>query len=315
MEEYMRVVFMGTPDFSVPALEKIADKHEVVAVVTQQDRPKGRGHKMQFTPIKEKAVELNIPVYQPEKVKNPEFVQVLKELKPDVIVVIAFGQILSKEILDLPKYGCINVHASLLPEYRGAAPIQWAVIDGKKESGVTTMYMAEGLDTGDIIDKKIVELDKKETGGSLFDKLSAKGAALCVHTLAELEKGTITPQKQGESTTEYAKMLNKKSGEIDWTKTAVEIERLIRGLNPWPSAYTQWEGKTMKIWEAEVEDVVETIDTHEPGTITEVTKHGFKVQTGEGRLAIKSLQIPGKKRMEADAFLRGYHIETGEKLG
>ena len=161
----MRVVFMGTPDFSVPALEKIADKHEVVAVVTQQDRPKGRGHKMQFTPVKEKAVELNIPVYQPEKVKNPEFVQVLKELKPDVIVVIAFGQILSKEILDLPKYGCINVHASLLPEYRGAAPIQWAVIDGKEESGVTTMYMAEGLDTGDIIDKKIVKLDKKETGG------------------------------------------------------------------------------------------------------------------------------------------------------
>ncbi len=185
----------------------------------------------------------------------------------------------------------------------------------KKVSGVTTMQMDEGLDTGDMLEKVEITLDKKETGGSLFDKLSAKGATLCVHTLAELEKGTITPQKQGESTTEYAKMLNKKSGEIDWTKTAVEIERLIRGLNPWPSAYTQWEGKTMKIWEAEVEDVVETIDTHEPGTITEVTKHGFKVQTGEGRLAIKSLQIPGKKRMEADAFLRGYHIETGEKLG
>ena len=205
-------------------------------------------------------------------------------------------------------YGCINVHASLLPKYRGAAPIQWAVINGEKVSGVTTMQMDEGLDTGDMLEKVEITLDKKETGGSLFNKLSAKGAALCVHTLAELEKGTITPQKQGESTTEYAKMLNKKSGEIDWTKTAVEIERLIRGLNPWPSAYTQWEGKTMKIWEAEVEDVVETIDTHEPGTITEVTKHGFKVQTGKGRLAIKSLQIPGKKRMEADAFLRGYHI-------
>ena len=177
------------------------------------------------------------------------------------------------------------------------------------------MQMDEGLDTGDMLEKVEVTLDEKETGGSLFDKLSAKGAALCVHTLAELEKGTITPQKQGESTTEYAKMLNKKSGEIDWTKTAVEIERLIRGLNPWPSAYTQWEGKTMKIWEAEVEDVVETADTHEPGTITEVTKHGFKVQTGKGRLAIKSLQIPGKKRMEADAFLRGYHIEEGTKLG
>ena len=166
-----------------------------------------------------------------------------------------------------------------------------------------------------MLEKVEITLDKNETGGSLFDKLSAKGAALCVHTLAELEKGTITPQKQGESTTEYAKMLNKKSGEINWTKSATEIERLIRGLNPWPSAYTQWQGKPMKIWEAEVEDIVETADSHEPGTITEVTKHGFKVQTGKGRLAIKSLQIPGKKRMEADAFLRGYHIEEGEKLG
>ena len=243
------------------------------------------------------------------------YLEELKKYQADVCVVVAFGQILPKEILEMTPYGCINVHASLLPKYRGAAPIQWAVINGEKVSGVTTMQMDEGLDTGDMLEKVEITLDKKETGGSLFDKLSAKGAALCVHTLAELEKGTITPQKQGESTTEYAKMLNKKSGEIDWTKTAVEIERLIRGLNPWPSAYTQWEGKTMKIWEAEVEDVVETIDTHEPGTITEVTKHGFKVQTGEGRLAIKSLQIPGKKRMEADAFLRGYHIEEGEKLG
>ena len=167
-----------------------------------------------------------------------------------------------------------------------------------------------------MMQKKVeITLKKKKTVENLFYNLSAKGAALCVHTLAELKKETITPQRQGESTTECEKMLNKKSGEIDWTKTAVEIERLIRGLNPWPSAYTQWEGKTMKIWEAEVEDVVETADTHEPGTVTEVTKHGFKVQTGEGRLAIKSLQIPGKKRMEADAFLRGYHIETGEKLG
>ena len=167
----MRVVFMGTPDFSVPALEKIAERHEVTGVVTQQDRPKGRGHKMQFTPVKEKAIELDIPVFQPEKVKNPEFVDILREMNPDVIVVIAFGQILSKEILDLPKHGCINVHASLLPKYRGAAPIQWAVIDGEENSGVTTMYMAEGLDTGDMIDKKIIKLDEKETGGSLFDKL------------------------------------------------------------------------------------------------------------------------------------------------
>lgn len=270
---------------------------------------------MQFTPVKECALAHNIPVYQPKKIREPECIEELKKYQADVCVVVAFGQILPKEILEMTPYGCINVHASLLPKYRGAAPIQWAVINGEKVSGVTTMQMDEGLDTGDMLEKVEITLDKKETGGSLFDKLSAKGAALCVHTLAELEEGTITPQKQGESTTEYAKMLNKKSGEIDWTKTAVEIERLIRGLNPWPSAYTQWEGKTMKIWEAEVEDVVETIDTHESGTITEVTKHGFKVQTGKGRLAIKSLQIPGKKRMEADAFLRGYHIETGTKLG
>ena len=270
---------------------------------------------MQFTPVKECALAHDIPVYQPKKIREPECIEELKKYQADVCVVVAFGQILPKEILEMTPYGCINVHASLLPKYRGAAPIQWAVINGEKVSGVTTMQMDEGLDTGDMLEKVEVVLDEKETGGSLFDKLSAEGAALCVHTLAELEKGTITPEEQGESITEYAKMLNKKSGEIDWTKTAVEIERLIRGLNPWPSAYTQWEGKTMKIWEAEVEDVVETADTHEPGTITEVTKHGFKVQTGKGRLAIKSLQIPGKKRMEADAFLRGYHIEEGTKLG
>ena len=275
----MKIIFMGTPDFSVGTLEALVEAgHEVVLAVTQPDKPKGRGKEMQFTPVKECALAHNIPVYQPKKIREPECIEELKKYQADVCVVVAFGQILPKEILEMTPYGCINVHASLLPKYRGAAPIQWAVINGEKVSGVTTMQMDEGLDTGDMLEKVEITLDKKETGGSLFDKLSAKGAALCVHTLAELEKGTITPQKQGESTTEYAKMLNKKSG-------------------------------------AEVEDVVETADTHEPGTITEVTKHGFKVQTGEGRLAIKSLQIPGKKRMEADAFLRGYHIEEGEKLG
>ena len=313
----MRILFMGTPDFAAASLKAMTDAGlDVVGVVSQPDRPKGRGHKLVPTDVKAAALEAGIEnIYQPEKLRNGELQPVLDKLKPELIVVVAYGKILPDYIIDYPKYGCVNVHASLLPKYRGAGPIQWAIINGEKVTGVTTMKMDSGLDTGDMLEKVEITLDKKETGGSLFDKLSAKGATLCVHTLAELEKGTITPQKQGESTTEYAKMLNKKSGEIDWTKTAVEIERLIRGLNPWPSAYTQWEGKTMKIWEAEVEDVVETIDTHEPGTITEVTKHGFKVQTGEGRLAIKSLQIPGKKRMEADAFLRGYHIETGEKLG
>lgn len=306
----MRVVFMGTPDFSVPALEKIADKHEVVAVVTQQDRPKGRGHKMQFTPIKEKAVELNIPVYQPEKVKNPEFVQVLKELKPDVIVVIAFGQILSKEILDLPKYGCINVHASLLPEYRGAAPIQWAVIDGKKESGVTTMYMAEGLDTGDIIDKKIVELDKKETGGSLFDKLAITGGSLILETLEKLENNTAVTIPQDDDKPTYAGKITKELGHIDFTKSAEEIERLIRGLNPWPSAFTYLDEKVLKIWDADVidEEVVE-----EPGTIISTNKT-LKVATADGYLDIKELQLQGKKRMDVVSFLNGYKINS-TKLG
>ena len=312
----MRIVFMGTPDFSVPALKALVEAgHQVTAVVTQPDKPKGRGKDVQMTPVKIQALEYGIPVYQPVKVKTPEFVEVLKKEAPDAIVVIAFGQILSKEILDLPKYGCVNIHASLLPKYRGAAPIQWAVIDGEKETGVTTMMMDVGLDTGDILETKVIPLDPKETSGSLFEKLSKAGGPLILSTLEKLEKGTITRTPQGESGTSYAKMLTKTLGDINWTMSATAIERLIRGLNPWPSAYTQWEGKPMKIWEAEVEDVVETIDTHEPGTITEVTKHGFKVQTGEGRLAIKSLQIPGKKRMEADAFLRGYHIEEGEKLG
>ena len=305
----MKVVFMGTPDFSVPALEKIAQNHQVQAVVTQQDRPKGRGHKMQYTPVKEKALELNIPVFQPEKVKNPEFVDILKEMNPDVIVVIAFGQILSKEILDLPKYGCINVHASLLPEYRGAAPIQWAVIDGKKESGVTTMYMAEGLDTGDIIDKKVIELDKKETGGSLFDRLSLIGGDLILETLKHLEDGTAKRIPQDDEKSSYAGKITKELGHIDFTKSAVEIEQLIRGLNPWPSAFVHVDDKTLKIWEA---DVIDEPVKEEPGTIISTNKT-LKVATGDGYLDIKELQLAGKKRMDSVSFLNGYSIKS-EKM-
>lgn len=302
----MKVVFMGTPDFSVPALEKIAEEHEVVGVVTQQDRPKGRGHKMQFTPIKEKAIELGIPVFQPEKVKNPEFVDILREMNPDVIVVIAFGQILSKEILDLPKHGCINVHASLLPKYRGAAPIQWAVIDGEEYSGVTTMYMAEGLDTGDMIDKKIIKLDEKETGGSLFDKLSIEGGALILETLEKLENNTVKriPQNDDEST--YAGKITKELGHIDFYKSATEIERLIRGLNPWPSAYTHLDGKVLKIWAA---DVLEQEVKEEPGTICKKNK-SLRAATGKGYLDIKELQLEGKKRMDVASFLNGYQIDA-----
>lgn len=307
----MRVVFMGTPDFSVPALENIAKRYEVVAVVTQQDRPKGRGHKMQYTPVKEKAIELEIPVYQPKRVKDPEFVDILKTLKPDVIVVIAFGQILSKEILELPKYGCINVHASLLPKYRGAAPIQWAVINGDKKSGVTTMYMAEGLDTGDIIDTSEIVLDEKETGGSLFDKLADLGGKLILNTLDKLETGTATRTRQDDARSTYAVKITKELGKIDFTKSAVEIERLIRGLNPWPSAFTYMDDKMLKIWNA---DVLEETVEEEPGTITEVNKKFIKVATGEGYLLLKEIQLEGKKRMDVTSFLNGYNFTTN-KLG
>lgn len=302
----MKIVFMGTPDFSVPALEELAKVHQVAAVVTQQDRPKGRGHKMQYTPVKEKALELNIPVYQPEKVKNPEFVDILREINPDVIVVIAFGQILSKEILDLPKYGCINVHASLLPKYRGAAPIQWAVIDGEEETGVTTMYMAEGLDTGDVIDTAVIKLDEKETGGSLFDKLAIEGGKLIVETLSKLENGTATRTPQDDEKSSYAGKITKELGQIDFTKPAVTIERLIRGLNPWPSAYTTLDGKDMKVWDATVE---EGNVTEQPGEIVEIEKHYIKVATGENYLKINEIQLAGKKRMPMDAFLNGYSIK------
>ena len=308
----MKIIFMGTPDFSVGTLEALVEAgHEVVLAVTQPDKPKGRGGKMQFTPVKETAMKYDIPVFQPKKVREPECIEELRKYNADVMVVVAFGQILPKEILEMTPYGCINVHASLLPKYRGAAPIQWAVIDGEEVSGVTTMQMNEGLDTGDMIMKTEIVLDKKETGGSLFDKLSAEGAKLCVETLKALENKTATWEPQGETTTSYARMLDKELGNIKWEKTAVQIERLIRGLNPWPSAYTDWNGKVMKIWEAQVVDANKEA---EPGTIVKVEKDGFYVQTGDGQIKVMALQIPGKKRMEADAFLRGYQIEEGTLL-
>ena len=308
----MRIIFMGTPDFSVGTLEALVEAgYEVVLAVTQPDKPKGRGGKMQFTPVKETAMKYDIPVFQPKKVREPECIEELRKYNADVMVVVAFGQILPKEILEMTPYGCINVHASLLPKYRGAAPIQWAVINGEEVSGVTTMQMDEGLDTGDMIMKTEIVLDKQETGGSLFDKLSDAGAKLCVKTLKALEDKTAVWEPQGETTTAYARMLDKNMGNINWKDSAIQIERLIRGLNPWPSAYTDWDGKVMKIWEAEVAEVNSGA---EPGTIVKVEKDGFSVQTGEGQIKVKALQIPGKKRMEADAFLRGYKIEEGSIL-
>lgn len=309
----MKVVFMGTPDFAVPTLEKIIEAgHEVLAVVTQPDKAKGRGKKVLFPPVKEKALEHNLPVYQPRRAREPEFIEQMRELNPDVMVVVAFGQILPKDILDIPKYGCINVHASLLPKYRGAAPIQWAVINGDKISGVTTMQMDVGLDTGDMLLKTEVELAEDETGGSLFDKLSTLGGALLIETLEKIEAGDIHPEKQDDSQAgEYARTLDKALGNVDFTKSAVEIERLIRGLNPWPSAYTFYNGKTMKLWKAEVVSGGNVT----PGQIFSVDKQSFTVQTGDGALRILELQLEGKKRMDAGAFLRGCAVSVGEMLG
>lgn len=309
----MRVIFMGTPDFSVGTLEAlIAAGHEVCLAVTQPDKPKGRGGKMQYTPVKEKALFYNIPVYQPKRVRDPECVEELRKYNADVMVVVAFGQILPKEILEMTPYGCINVHASLLPKYRGAAPIQWAIIEGEEVTGVTTMQMDEGLDTGDMILKTEVPVAADETGESLHDKLAAAGAALCVETLKALEDGTAVREKQGESPTAYAKMLTKELGDIDWAEPAVKIERLVRGLNSWPGTYTHWNGKVMKIWRVAAE-TAETADV-QPGTVVSVEKESFAVQTGDGVLRVLEVQMPGKKRMDAGAFLRGNTMEPGGLL-
>lgn len=320
----MRIVFMGTPDFSVPALKALVEAgHQVIAVVTQPDKPKGRGKEVQMTPVKIQAMEYGIPVYQPAKVREASFVEVLKGLEADVYVVIAFGQILPKAVLELPKYGCINIHASLLPKYRGAAPIQWCVIDGERETGITTMMMDVGLDTGDMLEKAIIPIEEKETGGSLHDKLSMAGGDLILSTLKKLEEGTLVRTPQTDEGTCYAKMLTKSLGDIDWNQGAVSIERLIRGLNPWPSAYTMWNGKTIKIWAADViagreaaeflsESGVPAETGTAPGTVVCSDKRGLVVCTGGGLLSIRELQMEGKKRMDTPAFLRGYPIPAGD---
>ncbi len=308
----MRVVFMGTPDFAVGTLEAIIGAgHEVAAVVTQPDKPKGRSGALAMSPVKETALKYGITVLQPQRARDDAFVEELRTYNPDVIVVVAFGQILPKSIIDMPPYGCINVHASLLPKYRGAAPIQYAVIDGCEYSGVTTMQMDEGLDTGDILLVEKVKLDKKETGGSLFDRLSSVGAKLLVKTLDAKKTGNMAPVKQDEAQATYVKMISKSMGELDFTKSATELERLIRGLNPWPSAYTHIGGKMLKIWDADVLDGCEA----EPGTVVKVYADSFYVQCAIGVLKINELQLEGKKRMNTADFLRGYQLAEGTMLG
>lgn len=307
----MKIVFMGTPDFAVGALEALIQAgHEITAVVTQPDKPKGRGKEMQYPPVKECALRYGIPVFQPVKIKTPEAVAQLKAYAADVYVVAAFGQILSEEILNLPRFGCINIHASLLPKYRGAAPIQWAIIAGEKQSGVTIMQMDKGLDTGDMLYTKEVEITAEETGESLHDKLMQAGAEAIVEALPLLEAGKLTPVKQEDTKSCYAKMLNKSMGQIDWNKSADEIDRLIRGLTPWPSAYTYLNGRQFKIFKA----VPTEGAVAKPGTITDKGKTSVTVQTGQGALRLESVQLEGKKRMSVHDFLLGYAINTGDVL-
>lgn len=309
----MRLVFMGTPDFAVNALTKIVEAgHEVTLVVTQPDKPKGRGKAVQFSPVKEEALRLHIPVFQPTKIRTPEAIEILRKEKADVFIVAAFGQILSKEVLDMPLFGCINIHASLLPQYRGAAPIQWAIINGEIETGITIMQMDVGLDTGDMLFSLKVPILPDDTGESLHNKLSITGAKAILEVLVQLELGKLQPIVQGEQTTAYAKMLTKSMGLIDWNKTAIEIERLVRALNSWPSAYTYMQGKGLKIWNCKV--ITKNAEI-KPGTVVHVDKDSFIVQTGNGQLAILCVQLEGKKKMDTKDFLLGNNVAINDILG
>ena len=305
----MRVIFMGTPDFAVPSLEALLTKHEVVLVVTQPDKPKGRGKKMVPTPVKACALEHGIPVLQPEKVKEPEFVEQLRSYEPDLIAVTAFGQILSEPILEMPKYGCINVHGSLLPKYRGAAPMQWSIIDGEKVTGITTMYMAKDLDSGDMLLKAEVEITDEDTFATIHDKMAVTGANLLLDTLDQLEAGTLERIPQDHDAATYAPMITKETGHIDWSKNRQDIINLIRGLNPVPAAYTIYEEEVLKIFGAVISDV--QADDAANGEIVAVVKKGFVVKCGDGCLLITEVQARGGKRMMTDAYLRGHAMKEG----
>ncbi len=331
----MKIVFMGTPDFARCALEKIIEAgHEVVLVVTQPDKPKGRSGELQVSDVKALALEHNLPVFQPVKIKEPEHVAYLKSIEADIYVVAAFGQILSQEILDIPKYGCVNIHASLLPEYRGAAPIQQSIIDGKKETGVTIMQMAAGMDTGDILIQKTIPIEENETGGGLFDKLSILGAELIVEALPLIEAGKLTPVPQDEAKATKCGKLSKDMGKIDFSKDAETIRNLVRGLNPWPSAFTSLEGKMLKIWSAKALDEEDfdavyggqeseegfavrqqLVKDNAYGSIAAVGKDSFAVLTEGGYLQILEVQLEGKKRMDAKSFLLGNRVKVGLRLG
>ena len=308
----MNIVFMGTPDFAVPSLKRLIEEYNVTAVLTQPDKPKGRGKKMAYTPVKEEALKHGIPVYQPTKLKDDiDLTQKLKELKPDFIIVVAFGQILTKEVLDIPKYACINLHASLLPMYRGAAPLNWAIINGEKISGNTTMLMDVGLDTGDMILKDEVEITNNMTSGELHDILMVRGADLLIKSIEGIVSGNIVMQKQADETF-YAKMLDKDLANINWNKSSKEVHNLVRGLNPWPIAYTSYKNERMKIYETEP---LEEKTSVEPGTILDVSKDGVKVACKDSVLIIKKVQFPNGKPLTIEQYINGHEIERNIVLG
>lgn len=309
----MKIVFMGTPDIAKGCLQELIDaKLDIIGVVTQGDKPIGRGKKMGMPPVKELALEHNIPVYQPIKARDEAFINELKEMNPDLIIVVAYGQILPKELLDIPKFGCVNVHVSLLPKYRGAAPINWVIINGEEKTGVTTMYMDEGLDTGDIILQKEFPLDDEITAGQLHDIMMEQGGKLLIETIDKIEKGCAPRTPQNHEEFSYAPMMNKSLGNIDFSKTAKEIHNLVRGVNPWPSAYTTYEDKTMKVWKTKV--LSENSD--KPcGTILKVDKDGIRVSTKEKVLLIEEIQMPNKKRVAVAEYIKGNTIEENKILG
>ncbi len=306
----LRIIFMGTPEFACPTLQMLIDRGEnVVAVVTQPDRPKGRGQQLQAPPVKELALQHGIPVLQPVKVRVPAALEELAAFLPDLIVVVAFGQILPKALLEMPRHGCINIHASLLPRYRGAAPINWCIINGESETGITTMQMDVGLDTGDMLLLRSIPIGDEETASDLHDRLAPLGATTMAETLDLLRAGQLQPEKQDDSHTCYAPMLKKELGAIDWTRDALAIHRLIRGLTPWPGAYSVLDGKMLKVLRASVGD-----DSGAPGTVIAAGRNGLEVACGQGSIIIEELQLEGKKRLPAADFLAGYKVAPGTIL-
>lgn len=308
----MKILFMGTPDIASGCLQELIDKkYDIIGVVTQPDKQVGRGKKIVFSPVKQVAIENNLPVYQPVKAKEESFINEIKDLNPDVIVVVAYGQILSKEFLEIPKYGCINVHVSLLPKYRGAAPINWVIINGEEKTGVSTMFMDEGLDTGDVILQSEFALDDEITAGELHDKMTVEGAKVLCETLDLIKEGKTPRTPQNHDEFSYAPIMDKNLGHVDFSKTAKEVHNLVRGVNPWPSAYTTYMDKKMKVWKTKVLDEK---SSKEPGTILKVDQDGIRVATKDNVILISEIQMPNKKRMEVKEFIKGNTLEVGSVL-